>query len=198
MDKGSIDIFLELFGDSDKDRIPGETLDSQFSKNKAIEISEFKFDGDSAESRSKKVKKTTEKGPTEKSDESSEGKGPYCKFEISKIVDSSSTFLMKAYCLTMSASQTVTQGPNFTKAKVSVRKAGAGQLTFLELIFGGVSVISYGIDVKSETPEESVVFKFETIEMFYYSQSAEGTLNMGDQERFNSGWNFKTAEELKV
>ena len=51
----------------------------------------------------------------------------------------------------------------FASATVTVRKSGKGQNKFLIFKFGEVSVISYEPDVKSETPEESLIFKFMTI-----------------------------------
>jgi len=49
-------------------------------------------------------------------------------------------------------------------------------LTFLVLIFDGVPVISYSLDVRSETPEETTVFRSEEIEMTYRPRSADGSL----------------------
>lgn len=195
MEKSPVDLFLELI-DENKKKVEGETRDQEFSKKKAIEISEFKLDGDSAESRAKKGKKKKRDKGGRDSDDDDEGggesKGPYCKFEITKTVDASSPNLLLAYCWTISSGEAA-DGPKYTTARISVRKGGAGQLVYLVLEFTEVSVISYSLDIKSETPEETMVFKFEEIEMTYHSQADDGTLDT----RYYAGWNFHDTEELK-
>ncbi len=196
MDKNPVDIFLKL-RDYDGNEVAGECLDSEFAG--AIEVSEFKFSGDSAESRasggddddddgddgddSQPQKKTRRKKKKEKT-------GPLCKFEISKYLDKASTSLMQAYCWTLSSKDAVF-GPKYASATFTMRKGGGSQVQFLILTFEDVSVISYDLEVKGEVPEESLTFKFEAIEMSYYPQKADGTLDV----MCSAEWNFHDAAE---
>jgi len=192
MDKSPVDIFLELV-DANRKPVAGECLDAEFSTRNAIEISEFKLDGESAESRAAskdddddddddKAKKKKKKG--------SKKSGPLCKFEVSKIVDKSSTFLLLAYLQAVSSKAAVLNH-QFTSATITVRKSGGGQVKFLILKFGEASVISYSLDVKSEMPEESLTFKFMAIDMKYYPQKPDGTLDvMGE-----AYWDFYGADD---
>lgn len=189
-----VDIFLEL-KDYDGNIVVGESLDAEFSSKSAIEIIEFKFSGDSAESRSMESDEESD------DDEESGGrknrgkkktkkeKGPLCSFEITKHVDKASTSLMEAYCWTLSSKDAV-YGPKYASAKITMRKGGGNQFKFLILTFEDVSVISYDLDVKSEAPEESMKFKFESITMNYYPQKSDGTLDV----MCSAEWDFHDAD----
>ena len=197
--RAPVDIFLEL-KDEDNKPIAGETVDADFSARDAIEIIEFSFDGDSVESRS-----TSDDDDDDDDDEAVQAgggqekpkkkkkkkSGPLCKFEISKIVDKSSTFLLRAYLEGVASVAPVTDA-QFSSATITVRKSGKGQNKFLILKFGEVSVISYSLDVKSETPEEKVVFKFMSIQMKYYPQLPDGSL---DTQMCETDWDFDRAED---
>ncbi len=196
MDKSPVDLFLQLVDYNDKP-VVGESLDNEFKK--AIEISEFKLDGDSAESRAsedKPKKKAKKEGPQsrrgcmKRRKRKKEKKGPYCKFEITKSVDASSPSLLLAYCWTISSKEAVF-GPKFASAKVTVRKSGGKQFKFLVFTFEEVSVINYSLDVKSEYPEESMTFKFEKISMMYFPQKADGTLDV----LRSAEWTFHQADD---
>ncbi|MCA1686704.1 MAG: type VI secretion system tube protein Hcp [Planctomycetia bacterium] len=194
MDKSPVDIFLELV-DSNHNVVAGESVDAEFSARKAIEINEFKLDGDSHESRA------SAKSEDDGEDDEGQGKGrgttkgskksgPLCKFEVTKLIDKSSPLLMLAYLQAISSTGSALDS-QYASATVTVRKSGGGQLKFLILKFGDVSVISYSLDVKSETPEETMVFKFMAVEMQYYPQKSDGTLDvMG-----NAHWDFYGAED---
>jgi len=194
MDKSPVDIFLELV-DANRKPVAGECLDAEFSARNAIEISEFKLDGESAESRAASSDDDDDdddddKAKKKKKKKGSKKSGPLCKFEVSKIVDKSSTFLLLAYLQAVSSKAAVLNH-QFTSATITVRKSGGGQVKFLILKFTGVSVINYSLDVKSETPEETMFFKFEEIEMFYSPQNPDGSLG---QKRHMS-WDFQNPEE---
>jgi type VI protein secretion system component Hcp len=187
MDKSPVDLFLEL-KDYDGKAVSGETADAEFKPKKAIEISEFKLDGDSAESRALgdddegESETSRAEKPDKKNDKlnprrTREKSGPYCKFEITKVVDSASTSLLLAYCWTISSKDAVF-GPKYASAKVTVRKSGGAQHKFLILTFEDVSVINYNLDVKSEYPEESMTFKFEKLSMLYFPQLSDGSLDV--------------------
>jgi type VI protein secretion system component Hcp len=195
METTPVDIFLEL-KDQDGNTVEGETLDKDFSKIKAIEISEFKLDGRSKDSPSKKKKKKKKKrgsrSDDEDDDDESEGEaetdGSYCTFEISKTVDKSSTALLLSYCWTVSNKEFVSY-PKFASARITVRKSGGGQLRFLMLTFEDVSVVSYSLDVKSESPEESMTFKFDKVVMNYFPQESTGKTGV----MCSASWDFQEA-----
>jgi type VI protein secretion system component Hcp len=191
MDKSPVDLFLQLMDYNDK-AVVGESLDNEFKKS--IEISEFKLDGDSAESRATDSEEDTDdtdsEKPKKKKKKKKEKKGPYCKFEITKSVDASSPSLLLAYCWTISSKEAVF-GPKFASAKITVRKSGGKQYKFLILTFEDVSVINYNLDVKSEYPEESMTFKFEKLSMLYFPQKADGTLDV----LRSAEWDFHQADD---
>src|SRR4051794_28908884 len=110
MDKSPVDIFLELV-DANRKPVVGECLDAEFSARNAIEISEFKLDGESAESRASSSDDDDDddddKAKKKKKKKGSKKSGPLCKFEVSKIVDKSSTFLLLAYLQAVSSKAAV-------------------------------------------------------------------------------------------
>jgi type VI secretion system secreted protein Hcp len=133
----------------------GETTDDWFKEMKALEISNFSWGVEQAE--------TTGSSSTG----SGAGKAKFKEFSISKGVDLASVPLFNA----------CTAGAHFPHICVALRKPGGSNLLYLQYIFTQVFVISQkwsGGDGES-APKEDVTFKFGAYSLQYVQQKADGT-----------------------
>jgi type VI protein secretion system component Hcp len=175
-----IDAYLVLEKETNAVTLKGESLDSAFAK--ALALTDFEFGSPSTEFDDLLNRSGTDKKFT----------AQYAKFgfSIDKELDRASPYLFQAYCLTYSGKVTQSQ-QIFARATVSFRKASGGEepLTFLEMVFTGVVVVSYSVNFGEDGKgKESVGFRFKTCQLQYTPQTAEGT---GSVPLAPRGWNYQ-------
>ena len=146
----------------------GETTDSWFSKDKALEILSFGFGVSQAE--------TSGSGTTG----ASAGKAKFEEFSIEKFVDLASVPLYNA----------CTAGAHFPSIMLAIRKAGGTNLLYLQYIFRMVFVtgINWSGGGGEEPPKETIKFKFGAMGIQYISQKADG----GEGTKLTASWSTTT------
>lgn len=96
----------------------------------------------------------------------SAGKVQFQDFHFTKAIDKSSPVLMEM----------IATGEHIKDAKLTLRKAGSTQQTYLVVTFTDVMVSSYSVSGNSgDTPIENISFSFQKIEMEYFPQNPDGT-----------------------
>ena len=132
----------------------GETADAWFSKKKALELMEFTFGLEQAD--------TTTSG----SSGSGGGKVKFNEFEIKKGVDLASVPLYQACAA----------GAHFPSVMLAILKPGGERLLYIQYIFCQVFVtnISWSGGGGEEAPSESVKFKFGALGVRYVQQLPNG------------------------
>jgi type VI protein secretion system component Hcp len=178
--------------------VSGETTDREMSAAKvvvggtqyngaAIEISKFTLSGE--------VSDTSRGEPREK--KSSRWRNEALKLSVTKNLDSSSPFLMSAYCQHLQTTLTTASVKPFKLLQIIVRKAGdIGAVTkqgqFLNLVFEEVYLAEYGCggahESNTDMPTENLVFRFKTVSMSYWPQQATGGVSRAKMIPMN--WNF--------
>ena len=101
---------------------------------------------------------------------------------VTKVIDKATPILFLKCC----------NGKHFAKAQLVVREAGGDkQLEYLIMKFEQVFVdnISWGGANGGGKPTESVAFSFAKIEIEYYPQKADGSLD----SKMPAGWNVQKA-----
>ncbi len=204
MAKQSLDAFLELVPARKMTaQIGGESLDAERKEGgqgrAIIEIMSFRF-GD-AKSLAK-AKEAEKKAASRAGDDDGEEAGAPLsggklsgtveddyRFQITKQIEKSTPFFAQAY-FSNSFKPKRQEYNSFAEAKIVVRKMGAHAkhpVSFFTLTFRGVYVVGYELQTQgAEPPEETIDFCFQTCEMSYKPQLADGTLGAANAK----GWNF--------
>ncbi len=132
----------------------GETTDAYFSGKKALEIQEFSFGIEQAD--------TTVSGSTG----SGAGKAKFLEFSVKKAVDLSSAPLFNACAA----------GAHFPEVYLAVRKAGGDPMIYLQYVFRQVFVIGVNWSGGSgeEAPSEEIKFKYGAMAFQYVQQKPNG------------------------
>jgi type VI protein secretion system component Hcp len=116
------------------------------------------------------------------------------RFEITKDIDASSPILMQAF-FSNSFKEKRQENNSFSDAKVSIRRTIGGSHAnkpYLVFAFRGVYIVTYEFETADdESPEETIAFCFQTCEMRYSQQMADGDL----EQAYIRGWNFVTQKE---
>ncbi len=141
-----------LLGKSKKPE--GETADAWFAKKKALELIEFTFGLEQAD--------TT----TSSTSGSGGGKVKFNEFEIKKAVDLASVPLYQACAA----------GAHYPSVMLAIRKPGGEKLLYLQYIFCQVFVTNIGWSggAGEEAPSETVKFKFGALGIRYVQQLPNG------------------------
>jgi type VI protein secretion system component Hcp len=190
-----LDAFMILKDHAGKP-VPGETIDEEMSKQKAISITHFTLSGEFSDTSTDKPADTTK---TDKVPKTKKGQGTKkLILSVTKNLDSSSPHLMVAYCYHLQTS--LTEIKPFQELKIIVRKAGdtgtvkherLAQAQYLELTFTHVYLASYtcGGQHKSndDLPVESLTFRFKQVSMKYWPQEATGRISSSMKPM---EWNF--------
>lgn len=194
-----IDGFLELLRGG-KPAVHGESLDATFGVKHAMAIQSFTFSSDSRAARAMRGMFDDEDLGGDEDHalagmRGGKGKGkgggpekerPFTlNFEITKLVDSASPALFKAYCARACA-----MAKPYGLAKVTLRKAGGAKpLEYLILQFTQVYVASYDVDggTGDKPPTETVTFTFKTCSLQYRAQKVPGSTPTRQ-----TAWNFET------
>jgi type VI protein secretion system component Hcp len=123
--------------------------------------------------------------------------GPAAKFKdfsfsIDKQFDKMSPHLFKAYCQTA-----VLKSEPFSKAVVTMRKAGSrkGGLKYLTITFTEVYVTNYTMQLGSGDvdghPDETVTFCFGAFQLEYFAQTDAGDL---EKSAITCGFDFRNLQ----
>jgi type VI protein secretion system component Hcp len=191
-----LDAFMILVGDDGV--IPGETVDREMSVAKvtvggrdytgaAIEIINFTLSG--------WVSDTSRYEPSEK--KTTPRLNDKLTLSVTKNLDSSSPFLMSAYCQHLQTALTKVNLKPFKQLKIIVRKVGdirgsTSQQQYLDLVFGEVYLASYSCggahSANMDMPTENLEFRFKTVSMWYTPQKATGHITIAT--RIPMDWNF--------
>jgi type VI secretion system secreted protein Hcp len=99
--------------------------------------------------------------------------------KVTVIPSRASPFLFKAAC----------DGALFKRLTISCRKTGAKKTgeangDYMQWRFHNVRVVDYQLKVDDDTPDETIEFSYQVVEMVYIQQSATGTLD----DMFQRGW----------
>lgn len=142
----------------------GESTDDWFSKKKAVQIASFGFGVAQAE--------TSGSG----TGGASAGKAKFEEFTIEKDVDQASAPLFVA-CVA---------GAHYPSIMLVIRKAGGGNLLYLQYIFRQVFVtgINWSGGSGEENPKESIKFKFGAMGIQYVQQLPTG----GEGKKMQGSW----------
>ncbi len=191
-----LDAFMILVGDDGV--ISGETSDREMSNAKvtvggteysgaAIEITHFSLSGQVSDtSRSERSQKKSTPRLNDK-----------LTLSVTKDLDSSSPFLMTAYCQHLQTALTKATLKPFKQLKIIVRKAGnirgaTSQQQYLNLVFEEVYLASYSCGGSHgsdrDMPTESLEFRFKTVSVWYTPQQATGNVTVAT--RIPMDWNF--------
>lgn len=175
-----IDAYLVLEKEANTVTLKGESQDSVFGK--ALALTDFEFGSPSTEFDDLLNRSATDKKFT----------AQYAKFGfgIDKELDRASPYLFQAYCMTYSGKVTQSQ-QIFARATVTFRKASGEEnpLTFLEMVFTGVVVVSYSVNFGEDgKAKESVGFRFKTCQIEYTPQTETGA---GGVPLAARGWNYQ-------
>jgi type VI protein secretion system component Hcp len=175
-----IDAYLVLEKEAGTVSLKGESQDSVFGK--AIALTDFEFGSASTEFDDLLNRSGQDKAFT----------AQYAKFGfgVDKELDRASPYLFQAYCMTYSGKVTQSQQV-FARATVTFRKVSGDEapLTFLELAFTGVVVVSYSVNIGEDgKAKESVGFRFKTCQLEYTPQTAAGK---GGVPLAPRGWNYQ-------
>jgi type VI secretion system secreted protein Hcp len=154
----------------------GETTDDWFKDKKALEISNFSWGVEQAE--------TTGSSSTG----SGAGKAKFKEFTVSKGIDLASVPLFNA----------CTAGAHFPHVCIAMRKPGGSNLIYLQYIFTQVFVIGikWSGGAGEEAPKEDITMKFGAYSMQYIQQKADGTEG-GKQEGFWSSTKNKNTGKVE-
>jgi type VI protein secretion system component Hcp len=158
------DIFLELVSKSGS-QVKGEAQDAAFPYH--IEVKEFNL----------RSPPLTNKKADEEDKYDDEGKRipkppETFLFTVTKEVDKSTPVLVQTYSKNLGIN-----AEPYSQAIVRFRLPHAeSRLVFLAMIFTGVHLTKYDVDLKGETsiPEETVEFAFKTLEIQYSPQKNTG------------------------
>lgn len=164
----SFDCFLQIKGSNAP---TGESTDSAYSK--WIELESFSFGASNPS--------TIGSGTPG----SGAGRVALSTFNVLKPYDNASPDLFLGCCL----------GNHFESATVVLRKAGGGQIVFLQYDFKEVyidSVQQSGAAGAGDKPSESVSFSFQQVQVTYTPQTAQG----GKGTPNVKGWNVTTNEKV--
>jgi type VI secretion system secreted protein Hcp len=143
----------------------GETTDDWFAKHKAVQINTFGFGVSQAETSGSAT------------GGASAGKAKFEEFTIEKDVDKASPPLFVA-CVV---------GAHYPSIMLVIRKAGGGNLLYLQFIFRQVFVtgINWSGGGGEENFKESIKFKFGAMGIQYVQQLATG----GEGKKMQGAWN---------
>jgi type VI protein secretion system component Hcp len=191
-----VDAFMILVGDDGV--VSGETTDDEMSDTEvlvggqeytgsAIEINSFTLSGQAGDISSDE--------PSQQ--RSTPRLNDKLVLSVTKNLDSSSPFLMTAYCQHLQTALTKQNLKPFKQLKIIVRKAGdiagvtrKGQ--YLNLVFEEVYLASYTCGGQHESnldmPTESLGFRFKTVSMWYWPQQTTGQVSSVKMIPMN--WNF--------
>jgi len=210
----SFDGYLELTPNSQfmQTAIEGETTDARRSGNgraAAIEIGSFTFGSKEAiavatQSRKEKDEETgeaeTEAGGEDFEPVAGERTGKQetdFRFQITKQLDRSSPFLMRAF-FSNSFREKRPEFNDFSEARVTLRRRGAksdAPHTYLTMTFLGVFVAAYEMETQGKAPpEETIEFCFQACEMKYRRQLSSGEKDVP----VIGGWDFREKAEFTV
>jgi type VI protein secretion system component Hcp len=146
--------------------VQGETTDEDFGKDYvgAFEITNFNFNVTAEDSSSDGGGGGGAEGGT---GGGSSGKAKFGTFTVDKVVDTSSTQLYKAICLS-----TI-----FPSIMLAIRKSGGGNLVYLEYIFryNQITGITWTGGSGSERPKETITFVFKAMGVQYVEAGPMGT-----------------------
>jgi type VI secretion system secreted protein Hcp len=142
----------------------GETTDDWFSKKNAVQITSFGFAVAQAETSGSAT------------GGASAGKAKFEEFTIEKDVDKASSPLFVA-CVA---------GAHYPSIMLIIRKAGGGNLLYLQYIFRQVFVtgINWSGGGGEENPKESIKFKFGAMGIQYVQQLPTG----GEGKKMQGSW----------
>jgi type VI protein secretion system component Hcp len=214
MAKQVLDAFLELIPSRKMTaEIAGEALDSkqnETARAKALlEIMSFRFGDAKSLAKAKEADKKAAKqqGGDDDDDEdatrASVGSAKRTgkveedyRFQITKQIERATPVLAQAY-FSNSFKPKRHEYNSFDEAKITVRKLGAHAKhpkAYFTVTFRGVYIVGYELQTQGPEPlEETIDFCFQTCEMSYKSQSAEGTLGTANVK----GWNFVAQKEMQ-
>jgi type VI secretion system secreted protein Hcp len=161
--------------------VQGETLDSDFSKQKAFELKSFKIE----------VKNPSSLGSA--GGGAGTGKCSFEPFEVTKATDNCSPSLFKT-CAT---------GTHYPTATIAIRNAGGGGATktgapYLTYVFNCVFVnsVSWSGSSGDDLPEETVQFAYGSVTVTYTPQQSSGQQKTG-QPNIQT-WNQVTNSDSPV
>ncbi|HEV2971482.1 MAG TPA: type VI secretion system tube protein Hcp [Pirellulales bacterium] len=211
MAKQSLDAFLELTPSRKMTaEIAGEALDSKQNESaraKALlEIMSFRFGDAKSLAKAKAADKKAAK--QEGDDDDDDAALPVVgtakrtgnieedyRFQITKQIEKATPILAQAY-FSNSFKPKRHEYNSFDEAKITIRKLGAHAKhpkAYFTVTFRGVYIVGYDLQTQGpDPPEETIDFCFQTCEMSYKSQSAEGTLGTANVK----GWNFVAQREM--
>jgi type VI protein secretion system component Hcp len=211
MAKQSLDAFLELVPARKMTaQIGGESLDAERKvggQGRAIiEIMSFRFGDAKSLAKAKEAEKRAAARAGD-DEEDAGGIAPVAggkrtgtveedyRFQITKQIEKSTPFFAQAY-FSNSFKPKRQEYNSFAEAKIVVRKMGTHAKHpqgFFTLTFRGVYVVGYDLQTQGpEPPEETIDFCFQTCEMSYKPQLADGTLGAANAK----GWNFIAQKEI--
>ena len=146
--------------------VQGETTDVDFGKDYvgAFEVTNFTFNVTSEDSSSDGGGGSGAEGG---SGSGASGKAKFGDFSIDKVVDTASPQIYKAICL----------ATIFPSIMLAIRKAGGGNLVYLEYIFryNTIKDITWTGGSGSERPKETIKFAFRAMGMQYVEAGPKGT-----------------------
>ena len=145
----AVDMFLKI------DTVDGETIDKVFSKDKAIDVLAWSWGGSNS-------------GTTHQGGGGGGGKSNFQDMSITKYLDTASPVLLMACA----------DGTHFTKAKLTVRKAGGkAPVEYFKIEMDEVLItsLSTGGSGGEDRLTENVSLNFAKFSVYYTPQAPDGT-----------------------
>jgi len=187
----AVDMYLELEGGSPA--VVGETLDSEMSKKKAMQIESFAFSAqadDNAPEEDDGMKQCIDPdmpfyAPPEEIGITQKALAWSIPFTVKKQVDRASPALFFSYCKSLSGVRA-----EFPKARVYFRKGGGvdPSLCYLTLEFSKARLVGYKVELSTgerQGVSESLTFRFAACKYIYKPQKVSGEAARPNEKGFD-------------